>query len=125
MIAGLNVGADFATAIGTFGQSTSPNSLVTLDLNNLGKHGAIEHDNSLSRQDAFFANQTRFHPPTFDKFFSALSKPTVSLQTAANARYGMVLASKKNNPEFTYTAKEVVLCVSLFFRRRLVLTQIL
>ena len=65
----MNVGADFVTAIGLLALQSSPNPLSsTFDLNDLDQHNfPIEHDASLSRQDAYFGIGYAFDQSIFNQ----------------------------------------------------------
>ncbi|KAI4917874.1 uncharacterized protein J4E92_008811 [Alternaria infectoria] len=112
LAAGLNMGADFTTAIGAAGLLSSPNPLGgSFDLDDLSMHNfPIEHDASMSRQDAYFANPQPFHNPTWQQYISFFDgKERTDIPTASKAKYARTLDSQKRNPEFVYGAREAVL----------------
>ncbi|KAK4701101.1 hypothetical protein P7C70_g5137, partial [Phenoliferia sp. Uapishka_3] len=108
---GLNVGADFALAIGGFGFDTKPTLSTTLDLDNLDKHGVIEHDASLSRQDFHLGNNALFNQTLFDVVLGQLPAGATNFDfaSAAAGRWQRVVDSKAKDPSFVYTPKELVL----------------
>lgn len=112
LAAGLNVGADFATAIGGVGLLSSPNPLGgSFDLNDLDQHNfPIEHDASLSRQDAYFGNDYSFYQPNFDQVLAHFAgSKTTNISSASLAKYSRVQDSRARDPTFTYGLREFVL----------------
>ncbi|KAI9644700.1 hypothetical protein NHQ30_006726 [Ciborinia camelliae] len=112
----MNVGADFATAIGGAGLLSVPGNLhaTSFDLDNLNEHNfPIEHDASLSRSD-YFASLTHdnhsFNQTIFDQvlsFYSSQSK--TSIPVAAAAKYARVKYEEKEDSKFVYSAQQFVL----------------
>lgn len=111
--AGLNVGADFTTAIGLVGTASSPNPLGgSFNLNDLDKHNfPIEHDASLSRQDFFFSGDDySFYQPSWNMVLNAYGSKTITdIPTAAKAKYTRVQDSQKRNPTLVYGPQQFVL----------------
>lgn len=110
--AGLNMGADFTVAIGGTGLLSSDDPETgAFDLSDLAQHNfPIEHDASLSRQDAYFGNPNPFYQPSWDMILQAYNGKTVTdIETAAKAKYSRVQNSEATNPEFTYGPREFVL----------------
>lgn len=111
LAAGLNMGADFTVAIGGAGLLASPNPLGgSFDLNQLDQHNfPIEHDSSLSRQDAYFGNDYSFNQTIWDTTVNAYKGMTyTSIPVAAkirNARYNNSLAT---NPTYTFGLREFI-----------------
>jgi hypothetical protein len=111
LAAGLNMGADFTVAIGGAGLLSSPNPLGgAFDLNDLDMHNfPIEHDGSLSRQDAYFGNNYSFYQPNWDMVLSYYSgKEYTDIPTASQAKYARVNDSQTRNPTFTYGFREFI-----------------
>lgn len=105
----LNISPELASFTASAGVSLSSDpSLGFFNLDDLDKHNAIEHDASLSRLDLFFADHdearaAKFNYPTFKRWFSNFrGQAFVDIESAAMARFGQVLFSRKHNPEFTY-----------------------
>lgn len=110
--AGMNVGDDFTTAIGTAGLLSSPDPLGgSFDLNDLDEHNfPIEHDASLSRQDAYFGNDYSFNQTTFNQVLSYYAgMNTTSIPVASHAKYSRVQTESQRDPTFTYGPREFLL----------------
>ena len=94
----------------------------SFDLDHIQKHGFIEHDVSLSRNDAALGNNTDFNKELFDKVldghrsYAAAPGPDTPASTdwtsACRVRYDRVLASKeaheKEGKQFQYGLKEAI-----------------
>lgn len=109
---GLNIGADFTTAIGALGLLSSPNPLGgSFDLSDLSQHNfPIEHDASISRQDAQFGNQQPFHEPSWQQYISFFAgKAVTDIPTVSRAKYARYNDSLARNPRFVYGPREAVL----------------
>jgi hypothetical protein len=111
LAAGLNVGADFSVLIGGLGLLASPDPLGgSFDLNDLDQHNfPIEHDASLSREDAYFGNDYSFNSHIWDQTKSFFKNGKTALLPAALAIANRTADSKKRNPEFVYGFREFVL----------------
>ncbi|KAB8349476.1 hypothetical protein FH972_023503 [Carpinus fangiana] len=109
--AGLNMGADFMGGIGLAGLAASPFPLLgSFDLNDLDKHNfPIEHDGSLSREDAFFGNDYSFNQTDFNMLLSHFQGGKTSIKTASEGKYARVQDSRRRNPTMVYGAREFVL----------------
>jgi hypothetical protein len=108
----MNVGADFVTAIGLLALQSSPNPLSsTFDLNDLDQHNfPIEHDASLSRQDAYFGNDYSFDQSIFNQVLAYFEgSEETSIPAASKARYNRVETARSQNPEFIYGVRQLVL----------------
>jgi hypothetical protein len=83
-------------------------------LNHLGKHGVIEHDASLTRDDIAFGDNHTFNPDIWKSVLGTYgdSKET-NFALASEARYNRVIACKKAheaaNKEFIYGIKEALI----------------
>ncbi|KAF1355733.1 hypothetical protein EJ07DRAFT_158354 [Lizonia empirigonia] len=109
---GLNVGADFTTAIGGAGLLASPNPLGgSFDLDDLNMHNfPIEHDASMSRQDAALGNDQPFYDPNWQQYITFFNgKSVTDVPTASKAKFTRYNDSLTKNPDFTYGAREAVL----------------
>jgi len=109
---GLNVGADFTTAIGLMGLQSAPNPLSsTFDLDNLDQHNfPIEHDGSLSRRDAYFGDDHTFNQDTFNQvlaYYEGMEE--TSIPVASKARYNRIETARSEDPEFIYGVRQLVL----------------
>ncbi|KAG9189138.1 hypothetical protein G6011_06006 [Alternaria panax] len=111
LAAGLNIGADFTTLISGAGLLSSPNPLGgSFDLDDLNMHNfPIEHDASMSRQDAALGNPQPFYNLNWQQYISFFAgKDRTDIATASKAKYARTLDSQKNNPEFVYGVREAV-----------------
>ena len=106
---GMNMGADFTVLIGGLGLLSSPR-LVAFDLNDLDQHNfPIEHDASLSREDAYFGNNYSFNSSIWNQTRSFFEKDRqTGLYTAALALANRTADSKETNPQFVYGFREFV-----------------
>lgn len=107
--------AHFAKTAASVGLTTNPDAHAhSFDLNHLGKHGVIEHDASLTRDDIAFGDNHTFNPDIWKRVLGTYgdSKET-NFALASEARYNRVMACKKAheaaNKEFTYGIKEALL----------------
>ena len=109
LAAGLNMGADFTVLIGGLGLLSSPR-LVAFDLNDLDQHNfPIEHDASLSREDAYFGNNYSFNSSIWNQTKSFFEKDQkTALLPAALALANRTANSKETNPQFVYGFREFV-----------------
>ncbi|KAI8716933.1 HEME-HALOPEROXIDASE domain-containing protein [Fusarium sp. LHS14.1] len=98
----VNLDPAATTLVGQKALTTGDN--VTFDLDNLNKHGVIEHDGSLSRNDIFFGDNYSFNQTIWDSVASHFTESTISIQTAATARKQRLQAAAAANPEFALTA---------------------
>lgn len=96
---------------GGFGLSTSSNADASFDLDNLIKHGAIEHDASLSREDTALGDARTFNQTIWNTVLNELHGSNVFTPAIASAaRVKRVEQEFSAHPAtFTYTPKEVVL----------------
>jgi hypothetical protein len=88
--------------------------IQTFNLDELNKHGLIEHDGSLSRDDAALGDNHKFDPNIFNTYLNHFGDATeTSFASASAARYSRILAARYehelNNKEFTYDLKRHIL----------------
>lgn len=108
---GLNMGPDFTVAVGGAGLLASPNPLGgSFDLDDLNMHNfPIEHDASMSRQDAALGNPQPFFNPNWQQYISFFGgKQLTDITTASEAKFARYNDSKTRNPEFVYGIRETV-----------------
>ena len=108
---GLNMGPDFTVAIGGAGLLASPNPLGgSFDLDDLNQHNfPIEHDASMSRQDAALGNLQPFYAPNWNQYIGFFDgKARTDVPTAAEAKFARYNDSLTRNSEFTYGLREAV-----------------
>lgn len=104
------MGADFTILIGGAGLLSSPNPLGgAFDLNDLDQHNfPIEHDASLSRQDAYFGNDYSFYNPYWQNVLSFFKGGKTALLPAAKSIANRTQSSQSINPTFTYGFREFI-----------------
>lgn len=85
--------------------------LGSFDLNDLDMHNfPIEHDASLSRQDAYFGNDYSFNQDAWNMILKTYgSSPTTSIALASQAKMGRLNDSIARNPTLVYGPREFVL----------------
>jgi hypothetical protein len=108
---GLNMGADFTVAIGGAGLLSSPFPLAgSFDLDDLNMHNfPIEHDASMSRQDAALGNPQPFYNPNWQQYISFFKgKATTDVPTAAKAKFARYQDSLTKNKQFEYGIREAI-----------------
>jgi hypothetical protein len=105
---GLNIGADFTASLGGLALRSAPNPTSgAFDLSDLI---AIEHDASMSRQDAAFGSALPFDSKTWEQYMTVFNgRSTVDIRTAAMAKFARYNDSLSHNPEFKYGARKAVL----------------
>lgn len=99
------MGDDFSLFVGGAGIGSNPDFLsLQFDLDQLAHHEmVIEHDASLSRDDASSGNNYSFNQTIFDAvldYFKGMEDATIPV--AAKAKYNRVLTEKARDPDFTY-----------------------
>lgn len=106
---GLNIGAEVTVALGGAALGTSKNPTSgSFDLSDLI---AIEHDSSMSRQDAALGgNAQPFYAPSWQQYVAALNgKTVIDVPAASKAKFSRYNDSLTHNPEFKYGVREAVL----------------
>ncbi|KAF4446565.1 hypothetical protein F53441_9792 [Fusarium austroafricanum] len=98
----INLDPAATTLVGAKALTTGNN--VTFNLDDLAKHGVIEHDGSLSRADIFFGDNHSFNETIWASTASHFTESTISIPTAAKARKERLAAAKAVNPEFKLDA---------------------
>ncbi|KAH8586691.1 Chloroperoxidase [Bisporella sp. PMI_857] len=76
----------------------------TLNLDDISKHGVIEHDGSLSRADIYFGDNHSFNCSIWNFTKSHFTSSVIDVQTAAQARAATLKRAAATNPEFNLTA---------------------
>lgn len=111
LAAGMNMGADFTLVIGGAGLLASPNPFGgSFDLNQLDMHNfPIEHDASISREDAYFGNDYSFNARNFKQYTDFFKgKTTTDLKTITDAKHARYNDSLTRNPTLTYGLRETI-----------------
>ncbi|KAM7204753.1 Chloroperoxidase [Naviculisporaceae sp. PSN 640] len=99
--AGVNLGSDAGLLVGLKAlQASSTGNWLTLHLDDLSKHGVIEHDGSLSRKDIFFGDNHTFAPEIWATVAAHFEGELISIETAAKARKDRLAVAPTQNPEF-------------------------
>lgn len=103
--AALNIPPAFGSVLHRLAVRTSPAGAATntFSLDDLGRHDVLEHDASLSRQDAFFGDALAFNQTVFDETRSHWREETIDVPQAAAARLARVGTSNATNPTFGFT----------------------
>lgn len=83
---------------------------TSFSLNHLSRHNILEHDASLSRQDAYFGDNHDFNQTIFDETRSYWPQPVVDIKAAARSRQARVNTSSTTNP--TYNMSELGMAFS-------------
>ena len=111
LAAGLNIGADVTVVVGGLGLFSSPDSLGgSFDLNDLDQHNfPIEHDASLSREDAYFGSDYSFNNGIWNQSKSFFKNGKTALLSAALAISNRTNDSKERNPEYVYGLQQFIL----------------
>jgi hypothetical protein len=109
----LNFGADLAMRQVKNAMKISPDG-VSIDLDMLDKHGFIEHDASLTREDSAFGDNTAFSPAIWKSVLDTYEGATIAtIASASRARYSRVRAAKEAHDfgmkPFEYGINELVL----------------
>ncbi|KAL2811955.1 Chloroperoxidase [Aspergillus granulosus] len=76
------------------------------DLDMLNQHNTLEHDASLSRQDAYFGPADTFNRAVFDQSRAYWTEPTLTAAMLSNSKVARMLDSKAHNPTYTFTAQQ-------------------
>lgn len=111
----VNLDSSVANIFASVAVTANPDhSSQSFDLDQLDKHGLIEHDVSLSRNDVAFGDNHTFSKEIWEEVMKSYGGDTeTSFATVSQARYDRVLASKKAHAEakkdFQYGIKEFIL----------------
>jgi len=97
----INLSSGIATVFASVAVTANPDkSAHYFDLNHVNKHGLIEHDVSLSRNDFLLGDNHTFNKEIFAKVMESYDgQETTSFVSASKARYGRLLAAKKAHEE--------------------------
>jgi hypothetical protein len=111
----INLDAKICNVFASVGLSTNPDhSAHSFDLDHLARHGIIEHDVSLSRQDVALGDNKSFDDYVWGQTKEAYGDAKMtSFELQSKVRYARVKASKKAHDaaskDFQYGLKEVIL----------------
>ena len=112
LAAGLNIGADFTTVAGAVALlAASDPASGSFNLDDIDRHNfPIEHDGSLSRNDAYFGDDHSFYSPAWQQVLSYYGSYTsTDYVSAGAARYSRINTSRADNPEFVYGLRQYLL----------------
>ncbi|KAI1474346.1 hypothetical protein K445DRAFT_323386 [Daldinia sp. EC12] len=99
---GLNLAWELGVDLHDFAVMANPQpNATTFDLDHLSRHNVLEHDGSLSRQDAHFGPPDVFNEAVFNQTVSYWTGDVVTMQMAANARLARLMTSNLTNPEYS------------------------
>ncbi|KAI1800309.1 Cloroperoxidase [Daldinia bambusicola] len=85
-----------------FAVTTNPQPNSTwFSLDHLSRHNVLEHDASLSRQDAYFGPPDVFNEAVFNETKAYWTGDIINMQMAANALAARLMTSNLTNPEFS------------------------
>ncbi|KAK3942562.1 Chloroperoxidase [Diplogelasinospora grovesii] len=105
---GINLGADATLLVGVKAlQTSSTGNPLTFHLDDLSKHGIIEHDGSLSRKDVAQGDNHTFDPEIWATVRAHFTEDKISIETAAAARKARLAAAPAANPEFHMSDADV------------------
>ncbi|KAJ4416261.1 hypothetical protein N0V82_006865 [Gnomoniopsis sp. IMI 355080] len=82
--------------------SSIPDTINYVDLN---QHGLIEHDGSLSRDDAAVGNNFQFNQTIWNEMTMFFTTPQISIEQMATARVGRLNRQRAANPVFAFDDK--------------------
>ena len=109
---GLNVGADFATSIGTLALMSNSNPLATsFILGDLKEYNfPIEHDGRLSRADIYEGDNLHFNMGKWQQVLNYYTGSKTSLAAASKARYNRIQVQRAlEGNKFMYGPRQLVL----------------
>ncbi|KAL5340168.1 Chloroperoxidase [Aspergillus crustosus] len=106
MLDGFNIENSDAVLLFFQAIRTSPEYPLTrsFDLADLGRHGILEHDISLSRSDAYFADPNPFNETVWAETASYFTTQMITVDQVAKARMARLATSKQTNPEHELSA---------------------
>jgi len=115
LVKAINLDSKIANVFATGALTTNPDhSAHSFDLNHLQKHGVIEHDVSLSRNDIALGDNHSFDKSVWEGVMASYGEATeTDFGLVSKARYERMMASKKSHEEvkkdFQYGIKEFIL----------------
>ncbi|TLS31381.1 hypothetical protein PpBr36_02478 [Pyricularia pennisetigena] len=104
LAAGVNMAPDATEIAGKKALLTGDGT--RFDLDQLKKHGVIEHDGSLSRQDAALGDNLAFSPAIWAKTMQSFLNDQISLTDSARARKIRQDDAKAANPRYGLTLEQ-------------------
>ncbi|KAI2622370.1 Cloroperoxidase [Hypoxylon sp. NC1633] len=102
LLSALNIEPSLGSLLFTFAASTNPQpNATTFDLDHLTRHNILEHDGSLSRQDAYFGPAGTFNEAVFNQTKSYWTGDIIDVQMGSNARVARLMTSNLTDPEYS------------------------
>ncbi|KAI1258492.1 Cloroperoxidase [Xylariaceae sp. FL1019] len=106
IVGGLKEALNLAPSFGEFLwgaalQSAEAVNKTKFNLNHLDYHNLFEHDGSLSRQDAYFGQWSRFNATVFEWTEAYWPGDTLDVQIVAAARASRHMRSALTNPDYS------------------------
>ncbi|KAI1163951.1 Chloroperoxidase [Nemania serpens] len=97
----LNLTPDFGHFLFTAARLSNPKpNATTFNLDHLDRHDLFEHDGSLSRQDAYFGQWSRFNQTVWNWTTQYYTGDVLNVQMVANSRAQRHMRSNLTNPEY-------------------------
>ncbi|KAI1172244.1 Chloroperoxidase [Nemania sp. FL0916] len=97
----LNLDMDFGRFLFTAGRLSNPLPNATwFNLDHLDRHDLFEHDGSLSRQDAYFGQWSRFNKTVWNWTTQYYTGDVLDVQMVANSRAQRQMRSNLTNPKY-------------------------
>ncbi|KAI0908705.1 Chloroperoxidase [Ustulina deusta] len=97
----LNLTPDFGQFLFTAARLSNPKpNATTFNLDHLDRHDLFEHDGSLSRQDAYFGQWSRFNATVWNWTMQYYTGDVLDVQMIANSRAQRAMRSNLTNPEY-------------------------
>ncbi|KAI0874031.1 Cloroperoxidase [Hypoxylon argillaceum] len=99
---GLNLAPDFGAFLFRAGRLSNPKpNATTFSLDDLDRHDLFEHDGSLSRQDAYFGQWSRFNQTVWNWTTQYYTDDLLNVQIVANGRAQRQTRSNLTNPMYS------------------------
>ncbi|KAI0455295.1 Chloroperoxidase [Xylaria acuta] len=97
----LNIDHEFGLLLFTAGRLANPKpNATTFNLDHIDRHDLFEHDGSLSRQDAYFGQWSRFNQTVWNWTMQYYTGDLLDVQMVANSRAQRHMRSMLTNPEY-------------------------
>ncbi|KAI1433552.1 Cloroperoxidase [Xylaria sp. CBS 124048] len=97
----LNLAPDFGKFLFTAGRIANPMpNATTFNIDHINRHDFFEHDGSLSRQDAYFGQWSRFNQTVWDWTLQYYTSDVLDVQIVADARAQRHTRSQLTNPDY-------------------------
>ncbi|KAI1749208.1 Cloroperoxidase [Xylaria castorea] len=97
----LNIDQEFGRLLFTIGRLANPKpNATTFNLDHINRHDLFEHDGSLSRQDSYFGQWSRFNQTVWNWSMQYYTGDLLDVQMVANSRAQRHMRSNLTNPEY-------------------------